>query len=102
MSTGRGGKRKGAGRKKGATTKRTQEIAAKAMKEGLTPLEFMLNVMRGAPPEGASPAEIIAFTSMRFEAAKSAAPYVHPKLAANEHKGPDGGPVQHCLTVKFV
>ena len=28
---------------------------------------------------------------MRFEAAKAAAPYIHPRLAAVEHSGPDGG-----------
>jgi hypothetical protein len=35
---------------------------------------------------------------MRFEAAKAAAPYVHPKLAAIEHSGPEGAP----LTVEIV
>lgn len=39
--------------------------------EGLTPLDFLLRVMRNAknPP------------AIRMEAAKAAAPYVHPKLA---------------------
>jgi hypothetical protein len=28
--------------------------------------------------------------AMRFEAAKAAAPYIHPRLAAIEHTAPDG------------
>lgn len=42
----RGGARKNAGRKAGAATKRTREIADKAAEEGLTPLEVMLQTMR--------------------------------------------------------
>jgi hypothetical protein len=45
-SNARGGKRPGSGRKKGSATKRTREIADRAAEEGITPLEFMLNVMR--------------------------------------------------------
>ena len=78
----RGGKREGAGRKKGAQTKLTQEIAAKASAEGISPLEVMLGAMRNAwenqDKDGAA----------RF--AKDAAPYVHPRLAAVEHTGKDG------------
>lgn len=84
-----GGRKKGVPNK--ASAKREAEIAA----TGLTPLDFMLNVMRGQHPEDADPAVILAWESMRFEAAKAAAPYVHPKLAAVEHTGPDGGPLQH-------
>jgi hypothetical protein len=36
---------------------------------------------------------------MRFEAAKAAAPYVHPKLATIQHSGKDGGPIEHNHTV---
>ena len=42
----RGGKRAGAGRKKGSLTKRTQELVAKATAEGVQPLEIMLRNMR--------------------------------------------------------
>jgi hypothetical protein len=44
---------------------------------GITPLDYMLGLLRdeSLPPD------------MRFEAAKAAAPYVHPKLATTEHKG---------------
>jgi len=95
------GERRG-GRQKGTPNKKNAEVIKAVKASGLTPLEFMLDLMRGSPPEGATAVEAIAFASMRFEAAKAAAPYVHPKLTAIEHKGPDGGPVQHCLTVKFV
>jgi hypothetical protein len=42
----RGGKREGAGRKVGAVTKRTREIADRALAEGKAPLEIMLDNMR--------------------------------------------------------
>lgn len=68
----RGGARPGAGRKKGAITTRTREIAEAALGSGLTPLDYMLSILRDdQKPE-----------AMRFEAAKAAAPFVHAKLAA--------------------
>jgi hypothetical protein len=73
----RGGKREGAGRKAGAVTTRTREIADKAASEGLTPLEYMLQMLRD---ESASKDD-------RMWAAEKAAPFVHPKLAAVEHSG---------------
>lgn len=72
------------GRKKGTPNKATAQVAAEIAATGETPLEFMLKRMRD---EAADPL-------MRFEAAKAAAPYVHPKLAAIEHTGKDGGPIQ--------
>lgn len=81
--TSRGGKRTGAGRKPGAVTSKTRQVAEKAIEAGVTPLDFMLSVMRD---EKADQKE-------RFEAAKAAAPYVHARLAAVEVNGPDGGPV---------
>jgi len=48
-----------------------EEVIAKAVEGETTPLEVMLQIMRA--PE--SPA------SLRFEAAKAAAPYVHPRLS---------------------
>lgn len=80
----RGGKREGAGRKAGVPNKRTQEIMDKAEASGLTPLEFMLDVLRDDTEE----------MEKRMWAAEKAAPYVHAKLASVEHKGDDGGPLQ--------
>lgn len=72
----RGGKREGAGRKAGSLGKRTQEIAEAALADGLTPLEYMLARLRD---------ETLNSTD-RMDAAKSAAPYVHPRLAAIDAK----------------
>lgn len=72
----RGGVRAGAGRKPGTLTKRTREAAEKLHIEGENPLDFLLQVMRN--PE--------ADFDARFEAAKAAAPYVHPRLQAVEMK----------------
>ncbi|NLS03609.1 hypothetical protein HGP14_09585 [Rhizobium sp. P32RR-XVIII] len=82
----RGGKRTGAGRPRGAATKRTREIADKASSEGLTPLEVMLTAMR----EHAKQKDWDAAASI----AKDAAPYMHAKLASVQHSGPKGGPIQ--------
>lgn len=87
----RGGKRSGSGRKPGSKTRKTAEIAQKAAKEGITPLEFMLKIMRDeACPEEADITQKIAFHTARFEAAKAAAPYIHPRLAAIEMSGTVG------------
>lgn len=92
-NSNRGGARKGAGRKAGSATKKTREIADKAIAEGLSPLEFMLNLMRSQAPAGASPEVAMDHVKAQFEAAKAAAPYVHPRLAAVEHSGKDGAPL---------
>ena len=78
-----GGKRTGAGRKAGSATKRTRAIA-NAIAEGLTPLEYLTSVYRDVSVDKAK----------RIDAAKAAAPYVHPKLATTTLQGPDGGPLQ--------
>lgn len=101
-SNGRGGPRKGAGRKPGATTKKTREIADKAAEQGITPLEVMLDNMRFAhceasglvakllenpevtPDDFNSFKELLRFRGMAQEAAKDAAPYIHPRLSAVE------------------
>lgn len=80
----RGGARTGAGRKPGQKTAKNREVA-EALKAdgGLTPLEYMLQVMRD---QKADP-------KRRDEMAKGAAPYMHPRLAQVEHSGKDGGPI---------
>ncbi len=87
----RGGKRENAGRKQGSLTTRTREIAERASAEGETPLEYMLRVMRDQTVDH----------PRRDEMAKAVAPYVHPKLAAMEHSGPGGGPLQVSV-VRFT
>lgn len=93
-----GGKRNGSGRKSGSKTKKSAEIAKKAAEEGITPLEFMLNIMRnGKPAEDSTQEEQKIFHSLRFEAAKAAAPFVHPRLAAVELSGDPQNPVRFVV-----
>lgn len=96
QSKGRGGARKGAGRKAGSATRRTREIADKSASEGITPLEYMLEVMR-RPSDHDDERVMMAREAMRFEAAKAAAPYIHPRLAAIEHSGDPDQPVEHVF-----
>lgn len=72
-----GGKRDGAGRKAGTPNKASVERQKAIADSGLTPLDYMLGILRdkGAEPED------------RMWAAEKAAPYVHPRLAALEHSG---------------
>ncbi|MDD3762404.1 MAG: hypothetical protein PHP86_03825 [Nevskiales bacterium] len=66
--------RKTGGRQKGAANRKTRDIADRAAEHGLTPLEYLLRVMRD---EGQD-------QSVRLDAAKAAAPYIHPRLQATE------------------
>ena len=90
-----GGARKNAGRKPGAATTKTREIANKAIEEGVSPLEYMLGIMRAPEIETEDPKLMMDQWAMRFEAAKAAAPYVHPRLAAVEmnHGTQEGDPI---------
>lgn len=88
QSTGiKGGARPGAGRKAGVPNKRTQEVQSAVEASGITPLEFMLDVMRSEAPDTEDPMVRMSHTAMRMDAAKAAAPYVHAKLASIEHSG---------------
>ena len=71
-----GGVRPGAGRKKGGRNRITEEAIAKG-NEGLTPLDYMLTVLRDQ--KNAAP--------VRLDAAKAAAPYVHAKLQPVDPNG---------------
>lgn len=123
----RGGKRDGAGRPAGALTKKTREVAERALATGMSPLDVMLDNMRHfqqvaldaeatlegltaeefseTVPGNASPEEqfkfllaqvkkTAGFRQMAQDAARDAAPYIHPKLASVEHSGPNGGPIK--------
>lgn len=112
-----GGKRNGAGRKPGALTKRTREVAERAAAEGKTPLEVLLENMRHFQKVAHDAEAVIEamtedqVTSLgesheeRFkgllakvkaaaglrqlanEAAKDAAPFIHARLSSIEHTG---------------
>ena len=88
----RGGKRHGAGRKKGARNKASAARETAIAASGLTPLEYILGIMRDEAQQ----------VAVRLDMAKAAAPYVHPRLAAVAHTGESDGPTQHTLTVEFV
>jgi len=86
----RGGKREGAGRKKGQVseqTKRRKEIMVKAAAEGITPLEFMLAVLRDENAD----------FSERYKAAVDAAPYIHPRLASTKVEGDQERPLTFTI-----
>lgn len=86
-STGiKGGKRPGAGRKKGVPNKRTAEVQRQVEESGITPLEFMLRIMRTEPGEIKDQRVLQSMMEMRFEAAKAAAPYVHARLSSIDLK----------------
>lgn len=80
----KGGARAGAGRPKGSVKKLTREQQAAVAASGITPLDFMLKVMRDSKKG----------MDIRLDAAKAAAPYVHARLASIEYTGKDGGPIE--------
>ncbi len=77
------------------TTKKTATLtpasAAKALERvrrgGITPLDYMLQVMRD---ESVEPAK-------RLDAAKAAAPYVHPRLASVAVGNQDDKPFEQVI-----
>jgi hypothetical protein len=113
----RGGPNRGQGRKPGSVNAKTREIAERAIGDGLTPLEVMLDAMRfyheeagkaleqlladGAPTttEGnevlhagiiEAMKHVLNLRAEAVEAAKAAAPYVHPRIGyAGEDKADD-------------
>ena len=90
MANGRGGKRPGAGRKLGSPNRRTKEVAAKALEDGVTPIEVMLACMREAFDAGDS--------NRAVEYAKAAAPYCHPRLANAPQDVQQGDVVLNIIT----
>ena len=90
------------GRKKGSRNKRTAAMLDAVVKSGITPLDYMLEVMRKPIPEDAEPQVKAVMIGQRFEAAKAAAPYVHNRLSSIEHAGKGGGPIKAVVELKFV
>lgn len=72
-----GGARPGAGRKKGGSNKLTEEAVKAAQEGGVMPLDYLLQVMRDPGAD----------EGKRIDAAKAAAPYVHPKLQPVDKAG---------------
>lgn len=65
------------GRVKGTPNKATQAKLLAIQASGMTPLDYMMSVMRD---QNEAP-------DVRLDAAKAAAPYVHPRLASIENTG---------------
>jgi hypothetical protein len=61
---------------------------------GLTPLDYLLGIVRQKAPRDADMKLVLAHEMLRLDAAKAAAPYVHPKLASIELSGKDGKPLE--------
>jgi len=80
---------KSGGRQKGTHNKSTVANVEKIKASGLTPLEYMIQCMHDEsfPPD------------FRIDAAKAAAPYIHPKLTSVELKGNPNEPIEHHLTI---
>jgi hypothetical protein len=74
-----GGKRKGAGRKKGSLTSKSREIIERVAQTGLTPLQVMLEAMVHYHNAGNR--------DRAAAIAKDAAPDVHPRLSAMQVSG---------------
>ena len=101
-----GGKRSGAGRKANTPNKATKERQERVAATGATPLDVMIEAMRfhHAVAEAALclPKPDLAAAKLAYEAAgafaKDAAPYVHPRLQAVQHSGPNGGAIQIAVS----
>lgn len=70
------GQPKTGGRKAGTPNRVTAQRAAEIAASGLTPLDYMLAVLRDDAAE----------VARRDDMAKAAAPYCHPRLAAVDHE----------------
>ena len=84
----RGGPRDGAGRPRGRRSTKTADRLAAIEAAGVTPLDYLLMLMRDDGQDKA----------VRLDAAKAAAPYVHPKLANVELKGNPDAPLAISVT----
>lgn len=79
--------RKTGGRQKGVPNRATAAKVAEIEASGLTPLDYMLSILRDANADQAA----------RLDAAKSAAPYVHPRLATVDMGNKDDKPFEQVM-----
>lgn len=101
----KGGKRDGAGRKVGTPNKASQERQKEVQESGATPLDALIRKMRFhldvadrliADAAGAGMVDADALSKAMdkaSEAARDAAPYVHPRLASTQVKGDPSSPL---------
>lgn len=89
------------GRKPGSVNRKTAETQKAVEESGITPLEYMLSVMRSEAPVTDDAVVLMRHIEARMDAAKAAAPYVHAKLASIEHTGEGGGAIALAVNVNF-
>lgn len=93
------GERRG-GRKKGVPNRASQRRQAEVAASGATPLDVLLRRMRyhDAQAEAALKKKDTTGAERHMreadDAARAAAPYVHPKLQSIQHTGREGGPIE--------
>lgn len=106
----RGGKRPGAGRKRGVPNRVTSDLRERLLASGQSPLEFLTAVYRSPEPVRADGESGIVFAVRykqwmqdRLEAGKAVLPFYHPRLATVEVTGKDGDPeIRHRVEIEFV
>ena len=88
------GERRG-GRVKGSKNKRTIDVEQTLKRIGCNPIEGMALIAMGLEDCGPQKGKAATGVSRELRAKMLAelAQYAAPKLKANEHSGPDGGPV---------
>jgi hypothetical protein len=93
MANSWGGRRPGAGRKPGSTTKKTAIIAQQARDAGISPLEVMLSTMRRLWQLHLDSGDL-GLAVQASAVAREAAPFCHPRYCgiAYQELGSDGKP----------
>src|SRR5262250_2334906 len=86
------GRKTGGGSRKGRPNKRTLARKEAIAASGLSPLDYMLAVMRDENNE----------MHVRLEAAGKAAPYVHPRLGTMTVKGDEDAPLHTVSRIELV
>ena len=85
-------KTSGQGRRKGSLNRKTKAIAVALAETGLTPLEYLCSVFQDEKNE----------LGIRVDAAKSAAPYIHPRLSAVTMSGDKNNPLEMVAKIVVV
>ena len=80
------------GRTKGGVDKIKREAILAA--QGITPLDYLMMLVRAETEPGLDPVVAKARETLRFEAAKAAAPYVHARLQAVTLGGDPENPIK--------
>ncbi|MCH8041449.1 MAG: hypothetical protein IH977_14065 [Nitrospinae bacterium] len=88
----------------------TQEATDRIFRDGITPLEYLVNLMREPKPkrgrgetDGVYDCRVHAWEDRCFQAAKAAAPYIHPRLQSVEYSSTtDDDPANRSIQVTFV